>query len=120
VLAFTNGGGYTWRTLTGNAKGEWDYVFSERSSGAIANGTTNAHYTYATINTDGTSVNGVRPQLRLAFHRGFIIMNTTAATQMAIPIAILTVKASPNRSVPIKIAVSGSNTPRTAVFVGPI
>jgi hypothetical protein len=47
-------------------------------------------------------------------------MNTTAATQMAISIAILTVKASPNRSVPIKIAVSGSNTPRTAVFVGPI
>ena len=51
---------------------------------------------------------------------GFTIINTTAATQTAIPVAILAVSVSPNISVPIMIAVSGSNTPRTAVFVGPI
>ena len=52
------------------------------------------------------------------FFPGFTTIKTIAATQMAIPTAILAVKTSPNISVPIKIAVSGSNTPRTAVFVG--
>ncbi len=42
------------------------------------------------------------------------------ATQMAIPTAIRAVSVSPNSTVPIRMAVSGSNTPRTAVFVGPI
>ena len=47
-------------------------------------------------------------------------MKMTAATQMAMPTAIRAVKGSPNRSVPIRMAVSGSKTPRTAVLVGPI
>ena len=51
---------------------------------------------------------------------GFRIMKTTAATQMTIPTTILPVKASPYTSVPIRMAVSGSNTRSTAVLVGPI
>ncbi len=51
--------GSGWRTLTGGPGGEWDYVFNTRISGATVNSTANARYTYATINTDGTSVNGV-------------------------------------------------------------
>lgn len=54
------------------------------------------------------------------FFPGFRIINTTAATQMAMPNAILSVMDSPNRSVPIRMAVSGSKTPRTDVFVGPM
>ena len=48
------GGG--WYTLSST---EWKYVISERISGATVNGTPNARYTEATINTDGISVNGV-------------------------------------------------------------
>ena len=51
---------------------------------------------------------------------GFRIMKMTAATQMAMPIAIRKVKGSPNSSVPMRMAVKGSNTPRTAVLVGPM
>lgn len=40
-----------WRTLT---IAEWDYLFNTRS-GSTVNGTSNARYAYATINTDGTS-----------------------------------------------------------------
>ena len=47
---------------------------------------------------------------------GFRIINTTAATQIATPSPILGVMDSPNRSVPISMAVSGSKTPRTEVF----
>ena len=55
--AITNGGNTAnsgWRTLTYY---EWLYIFS-RTSGSTVNGTTNACYTLATINTDGTGVNG--------------------------------------------------------------
>lgn len=45
-----------WYTLTMD---EWKYVISERASGATVNGTSDARYTYATINTDGTGVNGI-------------------------------------------------------------
>ena len=48
------GGG--WRTPT---KDEWTYVFSTRKSGSLVNGTSNARYTHATINTDATGVNGM-------------------------------------------------------------
>ena len=48
--------GTGWRTLT---SAEWNYVFSTRASGATVNGTSNARYTHATINTDGTGVNGM-------------------------------------------------------------
>ena len=51
---------------------------------------------------------------------GFRIMKTTAAMQMAIATDILGVKGSPYISVPIRMAVRGSKTPSTAVFVGPI
>ena len=51
---------------------------------------------------------------------GLRIMKTTAPTQTAIPIPIFSVIGSPKRSVPIKIAVNGSKTPRMEVFVGPI
>lgn len=48
------GGG--WRTPT---KDEWTYVFSTRKSCSRVNGTSDARYTHATINTDATSVNGM-------------------------------------------------------------
>ena len=47
-------------------------------------------------------------------------MKITAPTQVAIPTAIFIVKGSPNRAVPIRIAVSGSKTPRIEVFVRPM
>ena len=58
-LTITNGGTYTWRTPTGGSGGEWEYIFSTRTSGATVNGVANARYTMATINTDGTPVNGI-------------------------------------------------------------
>ena len=68
-LTITNGGTYTWRTLTGREGGEWDWIIGQlyyaepgnncRASGATVNGTSNARYTHATINTDGTPVNGM-------------------------------------------------------------
>ena len=48
--------GSGWRTLT---RLEWGYVFNTRTSGSTVNGTPNARYTLATINTDGTGVNGL-------------------------------------------------------------
>ena len=45
-----------WRTPT---KDEWTYVFSTRKSCSLVNGTSDARYTHATINTDATSVNGM-------------------------------------------------------------
>ena len=48
--------GSGWRTLTSD---EWDYLINSRSSGSTVNGTSDARYTHATINTDGTGVNGL-------------------------------------------------------------
>ncbi len=56
TLSISNGGGYTWRTLT---SAEWQHIFNDRTSGVTVNGTTDARYTHATINTDGTAVNGM-------------------------------------------------------------
>ena len=56
TLSISNGGGYTWRTLT---SAEWKHIFNDRTSGATVNVTTNARWTHATINTDGTAVNGI-------------------------------------------------------------
>ena len=68
-LTITNAGGYTWRTLTGGSGGEWEWILGPKSganpgtncraSGATVNGTANARWTLATINTDGTAVNGM-------------------------------------------------------------
>ena len=50
-------GGYdTWRTPTMD---EWYYLFNTRATSATINGVANARYTEATINTDGTPVNGI-------------------------------------------------------------
>lgn len=49
-------GRIAWRTLT---KDEWVYLFNSRATGKTVNGTSNARYTEATINTDGNSVNGI-------------------------------------------------------------
>ena len=46
----------TYRTLTND---EWGYLFNTRQTGKTVNGTSNARYTEATINTDGSSVNGI-------------------------------------------------------------
>ncbi len=50
--------GSGWRTLTSS---EWGYVFNTRASGSAVNGTNDARYTLATINTDvdGAGVNGM-------------------------------------------------------------
>ena len=52
VSAYGNG----WYTLSAD---EWIYVINGRTSSATVNGISNARYTQATINTDGTGVNGV-------------------------------------------------------------
>ena len=48
--------GAGWRTLSSD---EWKYILSDRASGSTVNDISNARYTHATINTDGTSVNGM-------------------------------------------------------------
>ena len=48
--------GYSWRTLTSD---EWSYVFNTRTTSSTVFGTPHARYAHATINTDGTSVNGI-------------------------------------------------------------
>ncbi len=52
--------GGSWRTLTSD---EWRYIYGinsgDKRSGSTVNGTSNARYTLATINTDNTGVNGV-------------------------------------------------------------
>ena len=50
--------GAGWRVLTGDTGGEWDYLLKTRSASTI-NGTPNARYTLAEINTDGTPVYGM-------------------------------------------------------------
>ena len=47
--------GTGWFTLSNT---EWTYLLNTRSGGTF-NGNSNARYTFATINTDGTGVNGV-------------------------------------------------------------
>ena len=76
--AISNGGNTSnsgWCTLTGQSSGEWDYLFVYRKSGSTVNGTTNARYTHATINTDGTGVNGI-----ILFPDGVTIANSEATT----------------------------------------
>ena len=83
--AFANGDwgvnmtGYTWRTLTGGDGGEWIYIFDSRASGATVNGNSNARYAKATINTDGTAVNGI-----ILFPDGCKINSSSATTWGAI------------------------------------
>ena len=58
TLAITNGGQElesSWRTLS---SAEWNYILNTRT-GATVNSTANARYTLATINTNGTSCNGM-------------------------------------------------------------
>ena len=58
TLAITNGGkelSSSWRTLS---SAEWGYILNDRT-GSTINGTANARYTLAQINTDGTSRNGM-------------------------------------------------------------
>lgn len=61
--AISNGGNTPnsgWRTLKNNTTdNEWQYIFNSRSTANEINSTSNARYTQATINTDGTPVNGV-------------------------------------------------------------
>jgi hypothetical protein len=61
--------GTGWRTLT---YAEWEYLFSTRTTGGTVGSTAQARYTHATINTDGTSVNGM-----ILFPDGVDIANTT-------------------------------------------
>lgn len=73
-LAITNGGNTEnlgWRTL---AYAEWNYLINSRSSGSTVNGTLNARYTFATINTGGTSVNGL-----ILFPDGVTLENSEAS-----------------------------------------
>lgn len=62
--------GSGWRTLTIT---EWEYLFNERASGSTVNGTSNARYTYATINNGGTGVEGM-----ILFPDGVTITNSEA------------------------------------------
>ena len=48
--------GTGWRTLTSD---QWSYLFIDRTTGGTVFGTAQARYTEATINTDGTGVNGI-------------------------------------------------------------
>ena len=64
--------GYTWRTLT---KDEWTYVFNTRTTGGTVFGTAQARYAHATINTDGTGVNGM-----ILFPDGVDIASTEVTT----------------------------------------
>ena len=61
-----------WRTLSND---EWTYLFNTRESGSTVFGTENARYAHATINTDGTAVNGI-----ILFPDGVTIDNTKVTT----------------------------------------
>jgi hypothetical protein len=67
---------YDWYTLS---SGEWTYLFDTRASGSTVNGIENARYTMASINTDGTSVNGL-----IVFPDGVAIAASEATTWGAI------------------------------------
>ncbi|MBQ3699242.1 MAG: hypothetical protein II886_04955 [Prevotella sp.] len=64
--------GYTWRTLS---SAEWTCVFNTRTTGGTVFGTEQARYAHATINTDGTSVNGM-----ILFPDGVDIASTEVTT----------------------------------------
>ncbi len=64
--------GTGWRTLT---SAEWTYVFNTRTTGGTVFGTSSARYAHATINTDGTSVNGM-----ILFPDGVDIASTEVTT----------------------------------------
>ena len=64
--------GTGWRTLTSD---EWTYVFNTRTTGGTVFGTSSARYAHATINTDGTSVNGM-----ILFPDGVDIASTEVTT----------------------------------------
>ena len=64
--------GTGWRTLTID---EWTYLLSTRVTGAIVNSTSNARYTYAVINTDGTAVKGL-----IIFPDGYVGETPTGVT----------------------------------------
>ena len=64
--------GSGWRTLTSD---EWTYVFSTRTTGGTVFGTAQARYAHATINTDGTIVNGM-----ILFPDGVDIESTEVTT----------------------------------------
>lgn len=85
TLPITNGGNtanYGWRTLT---IAEWAWIFGDqytanpgincRVSGSTANGTSDARFTFATINTDDTPVNGL-----IIFPDGVTIANGEATS----------------------------------------
>ena len=68
-----------WGTLMGTgwftlSTAQWQYLFNTRS-GATVNGMANARYTEATINTDGTGVNGI-----ILFPDDFDVSATDGAT----------------------------------------
>lgn len=64
--------GYKWRTLSYS---EWLYVFNTRTSGSIVNNTTNARYTFATINTDARAVDGI-----ILFPDGITLVDSDASS----------------------------------------
>lgn len=64
--------GTGWRTLT---KDEWTYLLNTRVTGALVNGTSDAHYTQAVINTDGTAVKGL-----IIFPDGYVGETPTGVT----------------------------------------
>ena len=64
--------GTGWRTLT---SAEWQYLFNTRTTGGTVFGTSSARYAHATINTDGTSVNGM-----ILFPDGVDIASTDVTT----------------------------------------
>ena len=68
--------GTGWRTLTST---EWEYIFKTRNSGSTVNGTSNARYTHATINTGASSVKGM-----ILFPDGVTIDNSEADSWGAI------------------------------------
>ena len=85
TLPITNGGNtanYGWRTLT---SAEWAWILGTlvytnpgidcRVSGSTANGTSDARFTFATINTDDTPVNGL-----IIFPDGVTIANGEATS----------------------------------------
>ena len=64
--------GTGWRTLTID---EWTYLLNTRVTGALVNSTSNARYTYAVINTDGTEVKGL-----IIFPDGYVGETPTGVT----------------------------------------
>ena len=64
--------GTGWRSLT---SAEWTYLFNTRTTGGTVFCTASARYAHATINTDGTSVNGM-----ILFPDGVDIANSEVTT----------------------------------------